>query len=204
MTLNTYAAFVKCFTIGPRSKKSDSTEVMLMKTLLMSDLIPTGMDRAAANQLLVPDDVIPMEVFEASLEKEVRRILPGPRHHIPELLLSTENPLTDKDGTFLRDVTLLSGQLWVGHDQGSTFEGSQKVWLNQAGAGNVFLGGVYYHKHAANFPFQDYHELRQLRDLAPLGVSKGCSLVIDRDLFNIDWYRTFNAWDCEFILIVDE
>jgi hypothetical protein len=74
---------------------------------------------------------------------------------------------------------------------------------------SVMLGGVYLHKHNTGTPSgtayqNDFYPLQQLRDLKPLHAPKGSLIVIDRDIFNIDPVKTFNAWDIELILVVSE
>jgi len=106
-------------------------------------------------------------------------------------------------------ATLCSGRLWIGYDQGSQFEGGVRVWLHPIGpngpTGNVYLGGAYLHKHSTSAMYQnDFYHLWELGDLAPLSVLAGSSVHIDRDIFNIDRWRSFNALDVELILVVDE
>lgn len=74
---------------------------------------------------------------------------------------------------------------------------------------SLMLGGVYLHKHNTGTPTgtayqNDFYPLQQLRDIKPLHAPKGSLIVIDRDIFNIDNTKTFNAWDVELIMIVQE
>jgi hypothetical protein len=71
---------------------------------------------------------------------------------------------------------------------------------------SVMLGGTYLHKHnTTQTAYQnDFYPLQQLRDIKPVRALPGSLLVIDRDIFNIDPVKTFNAWDIELILVVSE
>jgi hypothetical protein len=132
--------------------------------------------------------------------------------------------------TIPRAVDILAGYLWTGYDQGSQFEAGCRVWLEPSVAtwrarkrtevkdkgfrtqmttgfgASLLLGGVYLHKHnTTQTAYQnDFYPLQQLRDIKPVRVSAGSLIVIDRDIFNIDNFKTFNAWDVELILIVNE
>jgi len=133
--------------------------------------------------------------------------------------------------TFPRDVRILSGYIWTGYDQGSQFEAGCRVWLKPSisflslallilrklirhewfstvsvFSGSVMLGGVYLHKHnTTQTAYQnDFYQLQQLRGIQPVSVRAGSQIVIDRDIFNIDRTKTFNAFDVELILVVDE
>jgi len=82
--------------------------------------------------------------------------------------------------------------------------------LVSAFSGSVMLGGVYLHKHnTTQTAYQnDFYQLKQLRDIVnakgPIAVLSGSQIAIDRDIFNIDTVKTFNAWDCEVVIVVDE
>jgi hypothetical protein len=125
--------------------------------------------------------------------------------------------------TAAKPVTILSGYIWTGYDQGSQFEAGCRVWLHpmtpNGPTGSVMLGGVYLHKHAAPVTFwgstyfitqyqNDFYQLQQLRDIARIQggihVQPGTTISVDRDIFNIDFSRSFNAWDIELIIVVDE
>ena len=106
-------------------------------------------------------------------------------------------------------ATICSGRLWVGYDQGSQFEGGVTVWLHPIGpngpTGHVYLGGAYLHKHSTSAMYQnDFYHLQELGELAPIAALAGSSVWINRDIFNIDRYKSFNALDVELILVVDE
>jgi hypothetical protein len=161
---------------------------------------------------------------------------------------------------FPKAVTLIAGRVWVGYDQGSTFEAALSIWLqpkvnslgrylralvrslkrlppetpatpyshdscsdeadpdiadlpvggrppkdpSSAFSGNVYIGGVYTHRHTSLTSQQDYYPLNELHALKPIPVNAGSRIIINRDIFNIDQTKTFNAWDCEVILVVDE
>jgi hypothetical protein len=60
-------------------------------------------------------------------------------------------------------------------------------------------------------PFAEYDDFadcvrhnKDKRDLKPVYIQAGSFVTLDRDMFNIDWYKTFNAWDVELIIVVDE
>jgi hypothetical protein len=115
----------------------------------------------------------------------------------------------DEALVFDHAVTLRSGRIWIGYDQGSQFEAGVKVWLRPMGpdgpTGNVYLGGAYLHKHSTSAMYQnDYYHLWELGELAPIEAPAGSIIFIDRDIFNIDRWRSFNALDVELILVVDE
>lgn len=140
---------------------------------------------------------------------------------LPYLQVSPRQKLSRSDVvlTFQKPVTLRSGRLWHGYDENARFEAAVKVWLNPKGSGSVYLGGVYQHRHnlllptlfagtfASTLPIRnDYYELEQLRDLAPLPVPAGSTVSVDRDFFNIEPVGTpqYNAWDIELLLVVNE
>jgi hypothetical protein len=119
--------------------------------------------------------------------------------------------------TFNHPVTILSAYIWTGYDQGSQFEAGCRVWLNPMSSsgftGSIMLGGVYLHKHNIGTPYgtayqNDFYQLQQLRDIVYVMkgvlVQAGTTLVIDRDIFNIDYSKNFNAWDVELIIVVNE
>jgi hypothetical protein len=110
---------------------------------------------------------------------------------------------------FDHKVRLLTGRIWIGYDQGSQFEAGVKVWLCPMGAsgptGHVYLGGAYLHKHSTSAMYQnDYYHLWELGELAPIELSGENRIWIDRDIFNIDRFKSFNALDVELILVGDE
>jgi hypothetical protein len=112
---------------------------------------------------------------------------------------------------FPKSVTILAGRVWVGYDEGSKFEAALSVWLQPKSEAsseqfgpNVYLGGVYLHRHTASTSQQDYYPLHELHALKPIRVNAGSRVIVNRDIFNIDLIKTFNAWDCELILVVDE
>jgi len=116
---------------------------------------------------------------------------------------------SDQAVVFEHSVSLRSGRIWIGYDQGSQFEGGVTVWLHPMGpngpTGNVYLGGAYLHKHSTSAMYQnDYYHLWELGELAPIEASAGSIIFIDRDIFNIDRWRSFNALDVELILVVNE
>ena len=127
--------------------------------------------------------------------------------------------------TMTKPVKLLTGRLWHGYDEYSCFEAAVTVWLNPSTkTGNVYLGGVYQHRHRLQMPYgvgfpgrlatytspvpmqNDYYELHQLHDLAPINVPAGSTITVNRDFFNIAWPGTpqNNAWDIEVLIVVDE
>ena len=116
---------------------------------------------------------------------------------------------SDKAGEFDHTVNLYSGRIWVGYDQGSQFEGGATVWLHPIGpsgpTGNVYLGGAYLHKHSTSAMYQnDFYHLWELGELGPIEALAGSTIWINRDIFNIDRYKSFNALDVELVLVVDE
>ena len=78
------------------------------------------------------------------------------------------------------------------------------MFRSQQFSGNVYIGGVYLHRHTASTSQQDYYPLHELHALKPIRVNAGSRVIVNRDIFNIDLIKTFNAWDCELLLIVDE
>ena len=146
--------------------------------------------------------------------------------HAPLVAVSDENPLTDNNGIFLRAVSLRSGRLWHGYDEYAAFEAAIKVWLQPVVTGNVYLGGVYQHRHHALMPYStgsiwssnmqtypttmpirnDYYTLEQLSDLEPISAPAGSAIVVNRDFFNIEAVGSpqYDAWDIEIVFVVDE
>ena len=116
---------------------------------------------------------------------------------------------SDQAIVFPYPVSLRSGRIWIGYDQGSQFEGGVTVWLHTMGPsvqiGLVYLGGAYLHKHSTSAMYQnDFYHLLELGELAPIQTRAGSSIHINRDIFNIDRYKSFNALDVELVLVVDE
>jgi len=101
-----------------------------------------------------------------------------------------------------RPSQLLFGQLWVGYEAYSLLEGGMRAYLERPSKPPLYLGGFYLHKHAPATMKNDYRPLKALSKLQPI-ADAGSRIRIDRDCHNISW-QTFNAWDCELILIVDE
>lgn len=188
MTLNTYAASVPYLTVPPRQRVNDSHNVLLQQ------VVPSG-------------ERVMLKGFTA-----------------PLTAVSPDIALTDNEGLFTKAVTLHTGKLWHGYDEYACFEAAVTVWLAPPTTGNVYLGGVYQHRHRLNMPYgkgfpaslatnnfpvpidNDYYELKQLSDLASVPAPLGSRIVVNRDLFNIEWAGSalYNAWDIEVIIVVDE
>lgn len=184
MGLNTYARSLPYFTLTARQKVAESDVAITMaKTVdILSAHIWTGYDQGSQ--------------FEAGcrvwLEPSVAT-WHARRDRMAQMPSDPEFMRRETEGQFMR----------INSPRRAIAYGA-----------SLMIGGVYLHKHNTGVPIvgsgtgtayqNDFYQLQQLKDIKPLHASKGSVIVIDRDIFNIDPKKTFNAWDVEIVMIVNE
>ena len=193
LTLNTYAKYLGYFTLKPRQRliKNDVIAIEFPKAVtLIAGRVWVGYDQGSQ--------------FEAGLSIWLQPKVNSLRRYLRALVRSlkrqpSETPATPYSYDSCSDeadpdiVDLPIG-------------GRPPKDLGSAFSGNVYIGGVYLHKHnTTQTAYQnDYYPLNELHALKPIRVNAGSRIIVNRDIFNIDPAKTFNAWDCEVIIVVDE
>jgi hypothetical protein len=127
---------------------------------------------------------------------------------LPFVTLAPGERFIDRNLVIYADGPLVieSGQLWVGYAMGALLEGNVRVWASGdfSEGQDVYLGGVYLHKHERYQTRNDYLPLEGLRDVGPIEVPQGMGIFINRDIANVDWFLgpAVNCWDCELLLTI--
>jgi len=189
LTLNTYAKYLGYFTLKPRQRliKNDVIAIEFPKPVtLLAGRVWIGYDEGSK--------------FEAALSIWLQPKVSSLRRYLRALVrflsrAPPERPIFPYEyDSFAEDAEEEDWPVGIVPPQVPGFQFS----------GNVYIGGVYFHRHTATTSQQDYYPLNELHALKPIRVNAGSRIMVNRGIFNIDPAKTFNAWDCEPILIVDE
>jgi hypothetical protein len=191
LTLNTYAKYLGYFTLKPRQRliKNDVITIEFPKAAtLIAGRVWVGYDEGsrfeAALSIWLQPKVNSLRRYLRALVRSLKRLPP----ETPATPYRYDSCSDEADA----DIADLPVGAVPPKDPGSAF------------SGNVYIGGVYMHRHTSLTSQQDYYPLNELHALKPIRVNSGSRIIINRDIFNIDQTKTFNAWDCEGILVVDE
>jgi hypothetical protein len=182
LVLNTYAKYLTYFTLKPREKK--------VKTDVLAIEFPKSVTILAGRVWVGYDEG---SKFEAGLSIWLQPKL-GALRRLWNRIFPEEMPTTRPSE---KSVILTE-------DNGNFYALRPPSYDPNQFSGNVYIGGVYLHRHTAATAQQDYYPLNELHALKPIRVNTGSRVIVNRDIFNIDLFKTFNAWDCELILVADE
>jgi hypothetical protein len=190
MTLNTYAKYLDYFTLKPRQRsiRNDVVAIEFSKAVtLLAGRVWVGYDEGSK--------------FEAALSIWLQ----------PKVNSLTQKPPEPWSYDSCRDsgVSVWRKICWVFLRQMRPMKDTPIGGIPPQNpgpnfSGNVYIGGVYLHRHYSQTSQQDYYPLNELHALKPIYVNAGSRIIVNRDIFNILNYKTFNAWDAEVLVVVDE
>lgn len=191
-TLNTYAKYLDYFTLKPRQRsiRNDVLAIEFPKAVtLLAGRVWIGYDEGSKFEAALSIWLQPKVSLVHRLWRTLSGFLAGPS-------LPPDRPLYHQSRfeTIRRRESLATFPIG----------GIPSKVPDRAFSGNVYVGGVYLHRHYALTSQQDYYPLNELHALKPVRVNAGSRVIVNRDIFNIHQTKTFNAWDCEVLLIVDE
>jgi hypothetical protein len=187
MTLNTYSKYLGYFTLKPREKQvlNNALAIEFPKSAtILAGRVWIGYDEGS--------------VFEAAL-----KIWLQPKISLLRRILLFLRSGDDRCLRYQSAIQVRSSEFHPEPEYHYVSDSSQPK-VPQGFSGNIYIGGVYNHRHYALTSQQDYYPLNELHVLEPIKVNAGSRVIIDRDIFNIDPNKTFNAWDCEVLLVVNE